>query len=234
MTPLRVAIYDGYGAGAWAPLANWIEALERVDVAPIRPEQIRAGGLASYHLVVFPGGMASHQFYALGADGRDAVRSFIASGGGYLGICAGAFLAAAAPYEWGMGLVDARILDHDHWARGAGDVEVELTDQGQRVLSSSTGPHLYRYANGPILEPAGIPELEDFTVLAAFLTGIGEGGADPAVMVGTPAIISSEYGAGRVLLSSGHAEWTTGIEHWLRRSVEWLGRRGAGEGGVSH
>lgn len=223
---LRVAVYDGYGAGAWAPLGNWIEALEGVDAAPIRPEEIRAGALSGFHVVVFPGGMASHQFYALGGDGRDEVRDFVAAGGGYLGICAGAYLAASAPYEWGLGLVDARVLDHDHWNRGVGDVQVELTGAGQRILSDDAGPHTYRYANGPILEPADVPELSDYAILARFRSGIGENGADPATMLGTPAVLTADYGAGRVLLSSGHAEWTAGIEHWLRRYVEWLGRLG--------
>jgi hypothetical protein len=224
--PLRVAIYDGYGAGAWAPLGNWIEALEGADATPVRPEEIRAGVLAGFDVVVFPGGMASHQFHALGADGRDQVRGFVADGGGYLGICAGAFLAAAAPYEWGMGLVDARVVDHEHWNRGVGDVQVELSSEGQRVLHDGAGPHLYRYANGPILEPANVPELPDYRALATFRSGVGENGADPTTMLGTPAILTAEYGGGRVLLSSGHAEWTAGVEHWLRRYVEWLGRSG--------
>jgi len=223
---LRVAIYEGYGAGAWAPLGNWIEALEEVDAAPVRPEEIRAGALTRFDAVVFPGGMASHQFHALGADGRDRVRTFVAEGGGYLGICAGAYLAASAPYEWGMGLVAARVVDHAHWDPGAGEVQVELSAAGQRVLADGAGPHPYRYANGPILEPADVPELPDYRALALFRTGIGENGADPNTMVGTPAVLTAEYGAGRVLLSSGHAEWTAGVEHWLRRYVEWLGRRG--------
>jgi glutamine amidotransferase-like uncharacterized protein len=224
-TQLRVAIYDGFGTGAWGPLANAIEAMEDVNVAPIRPEEIRAGHLEKFDVVVFAGGMASHQFHALGADGRDRVRAFVRKGGGYVGICAGAFLAASAPYEWGMGLVDARIVDHEHWARGVGDVQVELTDPGQAILRGGPGSHVYRYANGPILAPANDPELPDYRTLAVFRTGIGEKGADPATMVGTPAIIIADYGRGRVLVSSGHAELTEKDASWLRRYIDWAGRR---------
>ena len=55
--------------------------------------KIRRGELSSFDVVVFPGGSSALQAQVLGKSGRDAVRAFIASGGGFVGFCAGAFLA---------------------------------------------------------------------------------------------------------------------------------------------
>ena len=63
------------------------------DVQLINAQSIRTGGLAEFDVVVFPGGSSARQAQALKKSGRDAVRAFIASGGGFVGVCAGAFLA---------------------------------------------------------------------------------------------------------------------------------------------
>ena len=60
-------------------------------------------------------------------------------------------------------------------------------------------------------------------MLGWYRTGIGVDGADPAVMVDTPAIICAPFGEGRVLASSGHAEWSSGLESFLLRYFEWAG-----------
>ena len=58
-------------------------------------------------------------------------------------------------------------------------------------------------------------------------TGIGRTGADPKVMVGTPAIVCGRLSKGCVIISSGHAEWSTGLESFLLRYIEWAA--GAGD-----
>ena len=63
------------------------------DVDFINAQSIRTGGLASFDVVIFPGGSSARQAQILNKSGRDAVRMFIASGGGFVGCCAGAFLA---------------------------------------------------------------------------------------------------------------------------------------------
>ena len=66
---------------------------ENFCVQFIDTTKIRQGELGGYDVVVFPGGSSAYQAQVLGKSGRDAVRSFVASGGGFVGICAGAFLA---------------------------------------------------------------------------------------------------------------------------------------------
>ena len=53
-----------------------------------------AWALAQFDLVVFPGGSGSRQAAALEQEGRGAVWRFVEAGGGYLGVCVGAYLAA--------------------------------------------------------------------------------------------------------------------------------------------
>lgn len=221
---LRFAVYDGEGAGRPMPfIVDIQEGIQDAVGYPLSPEEMAAGALEGFDVVLFPGGMASHQFDALGAEGREAVVRFVRSGGGYVGICAGAYMAASAPYQWGLSLLDAGIIDHDHWARGIGPVEVELSPLGLELFGDFHGRQILHYGQGPIVAPALRPELPDYEVLAWYRSGIGENGADPEVMVDTPAIIRGSFGEGRVLASSGHAEWSSGLESFLLRYFEWAG-----------
>ena len=223
---LVVGIYDGPGSGRPMPfVTDLMNGLSVVEAHPIHPVEIQSGGLASFDVVLFPGGMASHQFDALAEKGRLAVQKFVRGGGGYIGICAGAYMAASQPYTWGLNLLKAEIVDHDHWARGIGTVQIELTGAGQRVFGAQSGRIDYHYGNGPIFSAAEQGDLPDYEVLAWYRTGIGVNGADPQVMVDTPAILAGMYGQGRVLVSSGHSEWSSGIEAFLLRYVEWAGGR---------
>ena len=224
---IAVGIYDGPGSGDPMPFVSDLQqGLRRIEGHPLQPAEIRNGALDRFDVVIFPGGMASHQFDALEKTGRQAVQAFVRRGGGYVGICAGAYMAATRPYTWGLDLIDARIVDHDHWARGIGTVSIELSGPGRTLFGDHRGSLDYHYGNGPIFAPAKKKDLPDYQVLAWFRTAVpGRDGADPAVMVNTPAIISSRYGKGRVLVSSGHSEWSAGIEAFMLRYVEWAAAR---------
>lgn len=73
-----------------------------VDVEILQASEIRAGRLVksttwghlpSFHVLVVPGGSAATDAKLLEPRGFNAIRSFVRAGGGYCGICAGAFLA---------------------------------------------------------------------------------------------------------------------------------------------
>ena len=63
---------------------------------------IRKGGLDSqgFHVLVVPGGFAPNFAEALGELGSKRIREFVTGGGGFIGICAGAFLGST----WGSGM----------------------------------------------------------------------------------------------------------------------------------
>jgi len=225
--PLRVAIYNGGGTGNKG-LASVRRVLARqrdfAVSAPVSPADIADGALAQFDVVVFPGGSGSKQAAAIGPAGHKAVRAFIKGGGGYVGICAGAYLATYR-YTWGLKIIDAYTVDRKHWNRGNGMVKVELTDAGRTVLAGPKRHMDIRYAQGPLLGPAKVDDLPDYTVLAHYRTEIAKKGAPKGVMVNTPAVISAPFGKGRVLCFSPHFESTQsekGADALVRRALKWV------------
>ncbi|MDP1991183.1 MAG: BPL-N domain-containing protein [Syntrophales bacterium] len=67
----------------------------------LRSEDVRRGVLSHYRMILVPGGWASNKMSALGDQGMEAIRRFVAGGGSYLGICGGAGMAT----ESGLGLL---------------------------------------------------------------------------------------------------------------------------------
>jgi len=217
----RVALYDGAGAsGRVSVVEDKLRGAPHTLVRRVGPPEILAGALAQFHVLVVPGGSGSGEAKAITAAGREALRRFVRNGGGYVGVCAGAYLAASN-YSWSLALIDARVIDRAHWKRGKGTVSIELTPEGRRILGGSDGTFAVRYANGPLLAAAERPDIPDFVPLAHFRSEIAENGAPKGVMLGTPAIVAGRWGRGRVVAASPHLESTDGLEPLFRRAVAW-------------
>ena len=223
--PVRVAVFSGTGVGASAK--KLIGALgaagdAEFDVTRLNGDQIRAGELRNVDVLVFPGGSGSRQAKSLGKDGRHAVRSFVRGGGGYLGVCAGAYLATN-DYEWSLKLIDARVVDRRHWARGTGMVTLQLSPRGSRFFQTEQTLDLH-YAQGPLLARRewDDPETPDYESLAIFATEIAKKGAPQGVMVGTSAAVRCQFGSGRVFCFSPHPESTDGQQRLIPLAVHWL------------
>ena len=129
---MRVAIYNSTGTGGSSAykVERCLPGSDGFDSRRVTATCIRSGALDQFDVVVFPGGSGSGTAKALKEAGRKKVREFIRGGGGYLGICAGAYLATAH-YEWSLKILDAKVLDTRHWARGTGNVQVEVTRAGR-------------------------------------------------------------------------------------------------------
>lgn len=217
-----VGVYDGGGAaGRGVPeLLRALPRLEDVAVARIGPTEIRAGALSRFDVVVFSGGTGSGQSRYLQEDGRAAVRSFVESGGGYVGICAGSYLAASG-YSWGLGILDARPRS-PQWRRGTAVVRMGIADAGRTLLDTHEETVRVLYANGPILEPDDDPDVPDFDTLAVFRTEVAKNGSPAGLMIDTPAILRGRFGTGRVVCFSPHPEQTDGLRHMVPAVVEWM------------
>ena len=176
-----------------------------------------------FDLVIFPGGSGSKQAAALEKEGREEILEFVEDGGGYLGVCAGSYLAAHN-YSWSLKIIDANTVDtkKGHWRRGAGMVKMELTDRGRAILGDFPKAVEVRYANGPIFAAAGDDKLGDFEPLAYFRTEFAKNGARPGAMVNTPAILSGSMGKGRVLCISPHPESSEALHGIVRKAAAWL------------
>ncbi len=224
---VRVGVYCDVGAGpSHKNLLNALEKFEHVFVRKLMADDIRDGALGDVDVVIHPGGSGGAQGRHLGENGRESIRRFIREGGGFIGICAGAYLASA-DYSWSLNILDARVVDRDHWARGKGMVQIELTDSGQRELKSKEQQLQIYYAQGPLLAPRNHPDIADYETLATYETEIAENGASEGVMKGTTAIARGEFGRGRVFCFSPHPEMTEGREHLVRVAIDYVKRNHA-------
>lgn len=225
----RVALYASSGAAG--PGLDRLEGLldegHGFLVRRVCAADVRAGSLGDFDAVIFPGGSGSGQGRSLGEAGRAEVRRFVADGGGYLGLCAGSYLAALN-YDWSLGLVDANVIDRAHWKRGRAHLPLVFLPDAVALGAPGEGAQEVLYANGPILEAAGDPAVPDFRVLATFAGEVADHGAPRGVMPGTPALVAGTFGEGAVVCSSPHPEQTPGYEALVRGLVGHVARRARG------
>jgi glutamine amidotransferase-like uncharacterized protein len=194
-----------------------------VEIVQSQPDR-----LARFDVLIFPGGRAHKQADALGKNARRAIKDFIRSGGGYVGICAGGFLASAQ-YEWSLGLVNTRILTGDQEMpgvgirstgdRGPGTVQIELTAEGQSIFGDRSAPIDISFSGGPIFLGPKQDDLPPTIPLAHYKTEVSNYAPQRGTMIGTPAILAAKFGAGRVVAISPHPESTNGAEFLVKLAV---------------
>lgn len=219
---VRVAIFVIPKSGSKGPdnLQRFLIPKNGFQCTTISSDDIRKGNLKNFDVVIMPGGSGSGQAKQLKPEGCEAVRTFVKNGGGYVGICAGAYLASSH-YDWSLDLINARVWDRAHWKRGQKQVSIELTPSGQEVLSNIQSKFKIYYANGPLLVPDNQPNLPGYEVLARFDTEVARNGAPAEAMTDTHAIIRSKFGSGRVICFSPHAETKNGPHSLIASGVYW-------------
>jgi glutamine amidotransferase-like uncharacterized protein len=221
---IRVAVFKGEGVDP--SYKQLIESLEQekktFQVSRITTAEILEGKLANIDVIVHPGGSGGGQGRNLGEKGREEVRKFVREGGGYLGVCAGAYLATN-DYSWSLNLIDAKVVDRKHWARGKGDVEVQLSPEGAKLFQSKGEKMTIYYGQGPLLgrREWDDPNIPDYESLAIYASEIAEKGAPQGVMIGTSAAVRCQYVDGRVFVFSPHPEMTEGKERLIPIVVRW-------------
>ena len=108
VAPVRAAVFDdeSLGSNPNGILPHLFDS-ESVGVQKVvNSADIQAGALDHFDVVIFPGGSGVPQAAALGDKGMRAVQEFVRAGGGYVGICAGGFLAICKPNS--LSLVNAK------------------------------------------------------------------------------------------------------------------------------
>lgn len=184
----------------------------------IRADEVRGGLLSRYRMVFVPGGWASGKIDALGAAGVEAIRRFVAAGGGYLGICGGAGMAAPN----GLGLLPIRRLPsservpsfsgpirlslaaHVIWKNVEAPVfwawwppQLRIVDPDVRALARYEEAQPDAFSSDiPIAEGEAIgwPGLESRYRLLL----------NPARLYGEPVVVEGRFDRGRVILSLVH------------------------------
>ncbi len=217
---VRVALFVDAGVSSTTKLLAALHSDSSLAVDKLNAAAITRGELDNYSVVIHPGGSGSGQGKALGEAGRAKVKAFIESGHGMVGICAGAYLASC-DYDWSLHVLDAKVIDRQHWNRGFGNVTVSLSQTGQELLKVNQQKFELYYHQGPLLAPASNPDVPDFVELAKFEGEIAKNGAPTGVMPGTTAIAMGQYGKGRVFCFSPHPEKTPNYESLVLRGIHW-------------
>lgn len=218
----RVAIYDHSDGNASGPqnLMQFLTSENGIECQRVSPKDIQTGMLNNFDVLIMPGGSGSLQSKKLEETGRKNVIEFVESGGGYVGICAGSYLATSQ-YSWSLGLVNARVWDRVHWARGTGNVTLSMTPSGLRLLNAKQAELFVYYGQGPLLAPDTKAHLPGYEVLASYKTEVVSKGAPEGSMVGTHAIIRTMYKNGRVICFSPHPEKQGGPQQLMTAAVKW-------------
>jgi len=152
----------------------------------------------NYHVLYFPGDSAKKQYDGLGENGRSALLDYIRSGGGFLGISSGAYLGSCKM----LGLVN---IDYSSGSSGSGDLEIIMTSDSSDVFDSylNESKATIRMQNGPIWRPEVFDSTKDNLNIVANYTGVGSTTLKSGdFFANIPAIVSSNYGEGRVILFS--------------------------------
>jgi len=224
--PLKVALYLHLDNAYYGIGQKHLRAILTPEAGfactTVTAEDIKAGKLDGFDVLIVPGGAGSKQAAMLGEAGRDTIKKFVADGGGFVGICAGAYLASA-DYPWSIHLINAKAVDKKHWARGKGDVTITFSESGKNKLKFDGDTATVNYRQGPLFAPAGKPDLPPYESLATFTTEIVENGATPGAMVGTTAIASAPFGEGRVICFNPHPERPEGPTSLILHGVRWAG-----------
>ena len=225
---VRVAIYDDLGAsvGGSRDMERVLGEYDRVATRRVCSLDVNGGVLSQFDVVLHPGGSGSGQANSLGESGRAKEIDFIRDGGGYLGVCAGGYLAACN-YQWSLAILDARTIDtkNGHWRRGRAQLEIELTAAGLGLFGDRDPNFDVKYANGPIYAPGERDEIPDYETLALYRGEVADNGTSKGVMPGTPALIRGPFGEGRAVAFSPHPEDSESVQHFIRDAVIWASGR---------
>lgn len=219
--PVKVALYraGGVARDALDAAEELIGSAPGFELTVVRPWQVRAGALEGQDAVLFTGGRGSVQGRLLRESGRQRVRDFVGEGGGYVGICAGAYMAMQGEPEFHkIAFVAGRHATGDNWRRGVATIDVE-DDAGRH--------HALHYANGPIIGAEAVEGLPPFVVLANFREEIYRERHDTHAgeMINTPAIVASQYRQGSIVLFSPNPSLDPAEPELLLRALRYTGTR---------
>lgn len=173
--------------------------------------KINQATLTGYDVLVMPGGSAGYDYLHSKDINGTAIKNFVKSGKGYLGICAGAYSAAyrVYGYYYGWGIASHVRTTHPNHE---GELTVKFTSKGEQVLKT-TGTVTMSHYNGPAMyvsSPA--------VTFATYADDIIDS-------KGMAAIVGDYYGKGRVVLSGPHPELYPQLPKVVANMVIWAANK---------
>ena len=188
-----------------------------LDVYLICADDIRTGALNQFDVLIMGGGSSSTQAKCLGDEGKDAIRSFIRAGGGYVGACAGAYLGAGGTIGLGIAPVNTKPTG------AAGTPIMQIATDITQLASLKAPENRSSFHGGPIMTLANDAEQFHAKIWATFTENIVEAKVTP--LANTASVIGSTYGKGRVVLFGPHCERAPGPQSLFWTAIRWAGGR---------
>ncbi|MDR1818936.1 MAG: hypothetical protein LBR15_01630 [Methanobrevibacter sp.] len=198
--PIQVAIFNGSGAlpscvsRTESTIQAYVNNNPGVTINTKRIDHIdNIDDLSGVDILIMPGG--THGYTYLDNTNNSAVREFVKSGHGYIGICAGAYA--------GANQVDDRyksygVAPHINCiaAYHEGLTKLTMTSEGNRILGMPNSEYVMDHENGPVMYSNSVGAVS----LATYngIEGIGHSGSI--------AIAFDEYYNGKTILFGPHPE----------------------------
>jgi len=211
---VQVAFYNGSGAGpygfkAMTHFLNWAGCL----ITNVTGQDIIDGCLENFDILCWPGGDYPSFWNEMGLAGKTAVQDFVHQGGGYLGICAGAYYACdyivwmddpAFPpptFKVEGDELNLDLCEAVAWGPifeivprpepGYDMTQINIVDHTHPITDNLPDSMQIFYAGGPYFVPNAGANIE--------ILGVYDEND-------TNAIVTCDYGNGRVFLIGPHAE----------------------------
>ena len=220
---IHMAVYGDKGAPGHVHFPTLLKKVPDIEVEVINGQQIRDGILDKFDLVLLPGGSGKGQGDSMGPEGVAKLKEFVASGKGYIGICAGAYV----PMQ--QGFMNAKTKD-PRWRRGKAMLDIEFSEAGLKIFGEKyKGIQTVKYANGPIMDVNISTNLPPVEVLAWFRTETAANGTPEGIQVDSPAIVLTTYGKGKMFVVSPHPEQTPELHGLIEAMVRFVVKKSTNE-----
>ena len=186
----NIFVYTGRGAYYLKDMTRAFDAIGQ-SFSKIDESGILGGALKLADILLMPGGWPQKYSSNLGEAGFTAIRSFVETGGRYIGICAGAYLASKSfsidgSFVKGLGIAEIEAVNETDKILPGKMRKIEIVNG--LPLSKGCGKNIAMwYENGPMIKASEVD------VVARFENG-------------SAAIVSTGYGKGSVILFSPHPE----------------------------
>jgi glutamine amidotransferase-like uncharacterized protein len=197
-----VAVYSGEG--------TWDESVQAAgklfesagySVAFLGPKEVEGDALGRFNIICVPGGDMYQYAQEISSTGREKLRSFVRDGGGYIGICGGAYFASEQVIWNGSPLPMIPLAIFPGKAEGPLNeiapypnyaiCDVNIVDLTHPITESEPTTLSMLYYWGPALRLNADAQV---SVLARYEKN------------NAPAILAFDYGLGRVFLVGTHPE----------------------------
>ena len=203
---LKTGFYIDRGSrgGGVTHLGRLMSFSPQIELTMLTGEDLQNGKLNGLDLLVMPGGSSNQQMKSMGPKGVKAVQDFVRNGGAYVGVCAGFHITLNRPER-------ARLMPYTYFreAVGAkGDVQIDLSAEGAKLLDVAPGKRMVRYSRGPVAKEAQWNKgtCKTYAVYTSSISPLGKAGVS---FFNTPALIAGTYGKGKVIATSFHPEYKT-------------------------